>query len=353
MMECPFEFQFLWFDSLGAKSVATLVKTPDVSILIDPGVAVMQPSFPATSSQKVKWKAKATKKIRKASKKADIIVLTHYHYDHYFPEKMDLYKGKTLLVKSPNEYINDSQRDRSQMFFQNICERFGEEKLKEKLSEGDEKEYPDPLSRLPLAREKDFGTYQERREELLEKWRKRFYRRVENWNDAKVIPPLDLGEVDVRFADGKTYQFGNIQIRFSRPLFHGIEYSRVGWVIAPVITYNDGKFIHSSDLNGVYIEDYAKWLWEEDPDVLILDGPATYMLGYMLNKINLRRCVNNTCNILKHTNNLHLMIYDHHLLREKKYKERTRNVWETGKHEDVQVVTAAGYKGKTPVIEKC
>lgn len=347
------QFQLLWFDSLGAKSVATLVKTPDVSILIDPGAAVMQPSFPATSVQKAKWKAKATKKIIKASKKADIIILTHYHYDHYFPRRMDLYEGKTLLVKSPNEYINDSQRDRSQTFFQRICKEFGKEELKEKLRERKEKEYPDPLSNLPLAREKDFGDYHERREELLEKWRERFYRRVENWHEVKWIPPMDLGDVDIRFADGNTYQFGNTRIRFSRPLFHGIEYSRVGWVIAPVITYNGEKIIHSSDLNGVYIEDYAKWLWEEDPHVLILDGPPTYMLGYMLNKINLRRCVRNTCKILKRTSNLDLMIYDHHLLREKKYKKRTKKVWETGKHEDVQVVTSAGYKGKTPVIEKC
>ena len=37
----------VWFDSLGAKSSCMLVKTPDVKILIDPGIAAMQPSFPA------------------------------------------------------------------------------------------------------------------------------------------------------------------------------------------------------------------------------------------------------------------------------------------------------------------
>ncbi|NIQ07934.1 MAG: MBL fold metallo-hydrolase [Candidatus Korarchaeota archaeon] len=346
-------FQLVWFDSLGAKSTATFVKTPDVSILIDPGAAAMQPSFPASPIRKGWWKFKATRAIKKASRAADVIILTHYHYDHYFPNALDVYHGKTILAKSPNKYINDSQRERAREFYANLCRRFGEGNLNEQMMETEAKEYPDPLENLPLAREKDFGDYQERREELLEKWRKRFERRVEHWHELFRITPLDLREGAVKFGDGKVFQFGDTIVRFTRPLFHGIEYSRLGWVISPIISYDNEKLIHSSDLNGVYVEDYAQWLWNEGPDVLLLDGPPKYLLGYLLNTINLQRCVNNTCNILKRTKNLELMIYDHHLLRAKKYRQRTKRVCETGEEEDIRVTTAAEYKEKTPVIGQC
>ena len=45
----------VWFDSLGAKSSCTLVETPDVKILIDPGIVAMQPSFPASDAKKRQW----------------------------------------------------------------------------------------------------------------------------------------------------------------------------------------------------------------------------------------------------------------------------------------------------------
>lgn len=50
-------FELVWFDSLGAKSSCALVRTPDVSVLIDPRVAVMQPGFPASWAKKLYWGA--------------------------------------------------------------------------------------------------------------------------------------------------------------------------------------------------------------------------------------------------------------------------------------------------------
>jgi len=61
-------FQPVWFDSLGAKSSCVRVETPDLSVLIDPGVAAMQPSFPATEAQRELWKAQGRKAIEEASK---------------------------------------------------------------------------------------------------------------------------------------------------------------------------------------------------------------------------------------------------------------------------------------------
>lgn len=55
----------VWFDSPGAKSSCTLVKTPDVKILIDPGIAEMQPSFPASTAKKREWREEGRKAIKK------------------------------------------------------------------------------------------------------------------------------------------------------------------------------------------------------------------------------------------------------------------------------------------------
>ena len=157
----------VWFDSLGAKSSCTLVETPDVKILIDPGIVAMQPSFPASDAKKRQWCEEGRKAIERASKEADIIIISHYHYDHYFPTDLSIYKDKLVLAKNPNEYINDSQRARATSFYSSICEAYGETNLESLMkTKGRRKKYLDPLADLPIARHKDFGDYNKRRAEL-------------------------------------------------------------------------------------------------------------------------------------------------------------------------------------------
>ena len=121
-------------------------------------------------------------------------------------------------------------------------------------------------------------------------------------------------------------------------------------MFSTVIEYKGEKLIHSSDLNGPVIEDYAKWIIEENPDILILDGPMTYMLGYTLNMVNFRRCIENMLRIIKEAD-ISLIIYDHHLPRESRFRERTKEVWETSKKLRRKVLTAAEFLGKKPVVE--
>jgi len=80
----------------------------------------MHPSFPASEEEKIRWLIKGEKEIIKASKKADIVVISHYHYDHYFPDKWRFTLNKLLLAKNPNEYIDDSQRKRVEYFYSNL-----------------------------------------------------------------------------------------------------------------------------------------------------------------------------------------------------------------------------------------
>lgn len=346
------DFKPVWFDSLGAKSSCSLVRTPDVLVLIDPGVAVMQPSFPASWAKKLYWEAQGRLAIKRASRKADVVVISHYHYDHFTDFDRKLYEGKLLLAKNPNNHINDSQRGRAEHFFDNLCRSFGKVKLDGVLQKSERKSYGDPLDEIPRARDKDFGDYNRRRRELFKKGRKWFQNRVKNWNSAKLIPELKFKNIEVRFPEGKEFKFGRTKLRFTPPMFHGIEFSRVGWVFATVIEYGKEKLIHSSDLDGPIIEDYADRIIGENPNVLIIDGPITYMLGYLTSKITLNRTIANALRILKESD-VKLVIYDHHLPREPKFKERTREVWETGKQLNKKVLTAAEYVGKTPRVLEC
>jgi predicted metallo-beta-lactamase superfamily hydrolase len=340
----------VWFDSLGAKSSCTLVKTSDVKILIDPGIAAMQPSFPASDAKKRQWREEGGKAIKRASKEADIIIISHYHYDHFFPTDLSIYKDKILFAKNPNEYINDSQRARATSFYSSICETYGKTNLESLMkTKRRRKKYPDPLADLPIARHKDFGDYNKRRAELFEKGKKWFDGRVANWVKNPVIPELNFHSLKVKYPEGKEFKFGDTTLRFSKALFHGIEFSRVGWVFYTIVEHETEKFIHSSDLDGPIIENYTQQIIHENPQVLILDGPMTYMFGYLLNRINLNRAVENAAEIVRSID-AELIIYDHHLPRDRKFRERTEKVWNTAKEVNKKVMTVAEFLGREPVV---
>ncbi|MEF8848797.1 MAG: MBL fold metallo-hydrolase [Candidatus Thermoplasmatota archaeon] len=346
------KFKPICFDSIGAKSSCTLVETSDIKVLIDPGVTVMQPSFPASSQQKEQWKKQGLKSIRKAAQDAEIIVVSHYHYDHFLPDKRDIYEGKKLFTKNPNEYINDSQRQRAENFFKTLIKNSDitiNERQEQSKSIGD---YPESLLNfLPVSNNKDFGDYQKRRNELMKKGKRRYKRKKAKWIKRNKILPLDKNNIKIVYPENQVFKFEDTVLRFTGPLFHGIEYSKVGWVFSTVIEHNGKKFLHSSDLNGPIIEDYAEWIIKENPDYLILDGPMTYMYGFLLNKINLGRAVDNACKIIKNIDS-DVIIYDHHLVREKNFRKHTKKAWDTAYKKNVDLLTAAEYLDYETIVEK-
>lgn len=338
----------IWADSLGAKSFSTLIETQDVTILVDPGIAIMHRSFPAPLELKREWTKRGYEAIVRAAIRADIVIITHYHYDHFIDFDERLYKNKLILAKSPNDYINDSQRKRALSFYSNLF-KMARLELDKLLKEPIEREYPDPLQELPLAMSINYGDYKKRKEELIKKGMKWYLNRVKNWNKYERIPEIRTPSFELRFADNKSFQFGNTKIKFTKPLFHGIEFSRVGWVIALTIECCNKKVLYSSDLNGPIIEDYAEWIIKEKPNYLLLDGPATYTLGYILNLINLKRVINNLIRIIKEATP-DLVLLDHHLPRERKFKERIKEVLKVAERENIKVLTVAEYYGKKPAV---
>ncbi len=342
------ELRPVWADSLGAKSFCTLIRTPDVSIVVDPGVAIMHPSFPASWEMKERWLIEGYEAISKTMREAEVVVITHYHYDHYTDFEESFYRGRLILAKSPNEYINDSQRERAIHFFTNL---FSMEDLDlgEVMEEPSGLEVGNPLEEIPHAMSLDYADYSARKRELLDKGMRWFSKRVKMWEGYARIPEHDGREFRLRLADGKEFSFGKTRVRFTRPMFHGVEFSRVGWVIGLVVERAGEKVLYTSDVNGPIIEDYADWVIEERPRVALIDGPATYTLGYMLNRINLRRAVENLKRIIREAG-CDLILLDHHLPREPRFKERLKDVYEIAEREQVRVITVAEHFGKVPVV---
>lgn len=341
----------IWFDSLGAKSSSVLIETPDLKLLIDPGASGMQPSYPLPEDQKYLLRQLALEAIKKAARIADGIFVSHYHYDHHTlpSEEREIYEGKTLWIKDPNLWINRSQWERARFFLSQLYKLLKGKDLREQLGPSLKTKIDNPLSYLPLASNIDYGDYQKRKEELIIKGRRWFKRTVDLWMGSRWVHEFSTSNTKILFADGKTFRVGGTILRFTRPLFHGIEYDRLGWVIGLVVECGGVKFLYTSDLQGPMLEDYAKWVIEEKPQILIIDGPATYLFGYMLNRINLKRAIANVKLIIQETSP-RVLIYDHHLPRDIRYKERVAEIYQAAEKEGKKVLTAAEWFGKEPLI---
>jgi len=350
--------KLIWFDSMGAKSSSILVKTSDGYVIIDPGAAAMQPSYPLSAEEKAELRGKAIDRIERYLIKCKAVIITHYHYDHHvLPEDPQLrryvnpYGGKLLILKDPNQYINASQWGRARAFIASLAEHSGTT-LDELLTPPAKNDFPDPLEGLEEAASVDWGSYSSRKAELLRRGRKWFEKLAkEYWGSKDWVREAELPDgTKLVWGDGRTFDFGNTRFKVLGPWFHGLEYDRTGWVTPVVIEKPGAKVFYSSDVMGPEIEDYARAIVEEMPDAIILDGPPTYLFPYMLNRINLRRAVSNVVRIIRECEP-DLIVYDHHLLRECRWRERVREVFETARKFGVRVVTAAEYMRRKPLID--
>lgn len=257
-------------DSLGTRSMATFVETGDCCICIDPAVS-LAPRRYGLPPHPIEYKKmdEHWESIKKYARKADVLIVTHYHYDHHDPNFPELYEGKSVLIKHPRENINRSQRGRAEFFL--------------KLIDG----MPEKLE----------------------------------------------------YADGREFSFGDANIRFSDAVFHGTG-SRLGYVVEVCIREGRESFVFTSDVEGPNTKDQTDFIIKENPDVVYLDGPLSYMLGYRYSHESLALAIKNMLWILKETD-VEKLIIDHHFLRDLKWKERIAPVYKTGR----KVMTAAGFLG--------
>lgn len=141
----------LAFESLGVRSQATLVETKDLRILIDPAVSLAPRRYSLPPHQiEVDTLIELAKKIIEISKDVDVIVITHYHYDHHDPGYViptDIYKDKIVFIKDPQNNINNSQKfRRAPRFLKSIKDK------PKRLEIADGKEFQFGLTKLLFSK---------------------------------------------------------------------------------------------------------------------------------------------------------------------------------------------------------
>ena len=112
-------------DSLGVRSMATYIETKDCKIFIDPSAALGPKRYGLPPlQQELETLFKTKLKIAELAEKCEILIISHYHYDHYDPNEA-FYKGKKVFAKDIEKNINKSQKQRGTDFkknVENICD---------------------------------------------------------------------------------------------------------------------------------------------------------------------------------------------------------------------------------------
>lgn len=276
----------LAFESMGVRSMATFVET-DQKILIDPGTSIAPKRFgypPWKNEFDALYETRA--RIEEYAEKADIIIISHYHHDHYTPFELGkfldsspkgaekLYKGKELFIKDPKFHINKSQQKRAADFLKNM---------------------------------------------------KHLNRRIS-------------------YSDGNSFEIGDTSLKFSNPLSHGPEGSRLGYIVAITIRWNGKSLMHASDVQGP-INDEAKYvILDEKPDILILSGPPIYLQGFAIERKDIENARNNLIEISRQ---IPKVIVDHHLLRDLRCFNFIKSVKEESGGE---ILVASEIIGKEPTL---
>src|SRR5437867_3238503 len=111
--------------------MCTLVRTRDVTVLLDAGVALGPRFRLMPHPREFRARDEARERINEAAAKAKVITISHYHNDHHTPNYLDpvwlgstpelsekTYSGKIVLAKDFRSNINTAQRRRGWMFKQ-------------------------------------------------------------------------------------------------------------------------------------------------------------------------------------------------------------------------------------------
>jgi predicted metallo-beta-lactamase superfamily hydrolase len=274
-------------ESYGVRSMCTLAETPDVTVLLDAGISLCPWRFNLPPHPiELQTIQALRKKIAEAADKAQIVTISHYHYDHHTPSFEDwvvnwtaqtetarqIYQGKTLLIKNQKENINASQRERSWAFLKSGAQH------------------------------------------------------------AKTV----------QFADGKVFSYGNTTLRFSQAVAHGEDHSMLGYVIMVTIEYGDERFMFAPDVQGPMSNHTAQLILETQPSMLMLGGPPFYLAGSRVNEAAIQNATLNLFSIVK---TVPLTVIEHHTLRDDSWERNLAPVKEQATNSGHGLMTAAEFAG--------
>jgi predicted metallo-beta-lactamase superfamily hydrolase len=275
-------------ESLGVRSMCTFVETPDVRILLDAGVSLC-PNRYGLPPHPMEFRAiaEARRRIAEAAEKADVVTLSHYHFDHHTPSYEDwlcnwtvkdetarqIYEGKTVLIKNPKEKINFSQRRRGWIF------------------------------------QKTSGKY--------------------------------AGKLEV--ADGRTFIFGKAtKVRFSEPVPHGPEDSALGWILMAIIEYDGERFMFAPDVQGPMSKQTLEIIAAEKPQLIMVGGPPLYLAGFKVSEEQVQAGLEGLRRVVEFSP---MVILEHHVLRSEDWREKAKNIFELADKAGCRVLTAAEFLG--------
>ena len=274
-------------ESLGVRSMCTYVETPDVKILMDAGASLAPKRFGfPPHPREYKAMAECRERISKAAEEADVVTLSHYHFDHHTPSYTDwfcnwsssdvakkIYREKLVLVKSYRSMVNFSQRRRGWMF------------------------------------KKTGGSYAKKLE----------------------------------MADSRTFEFGDTKLKFSDPVFHGPENSALGWILMTTIECDDEKVLFASDVQGPMHNPTLDIILAERPQLVIVGGPPTYLAGFRVRDEHVQQGMQNMETLVKR---VPTTILEHHTLRDEKWRTLSHPIFDVASKMGHKLVTAAEFAGK-------
>ncbi len=112
--------EYVAFDSLGVKAACVKVFTPELKLVIDPGVSAQTASYPLPADRRETLAGEYADKVRAACRDADALVISHYHLDHFFEGRdPQMFGRKVLFAKEPDD-LPARQSEAARRFFQAI-----------------------------------------------------------------------------------------------------------------------------------------------------------------------------------------------------------------------------------------
>jgi len=276
-------------ESFGVRSMCTFVETPDVKVLLDAGVSLCPKRF-GLPPHPIEFKTidRLRKNVAEAADRAEVVTISHYHFDHHTPSYEDwlvnwteanetarqIYQAKTVLMKNPKEKINANQRQRAWLF------------------------------------QKTGGKYAEKLET----------------------------------ADSKAFAFGKATLlRFSEPVPHGPEDSMLGWVVMTLIECDGERFMFAPDVQGPMSTHTLELIKQAKPQVVMIGGPPFYLGGFKVDEAQLQMGLRNLASVVE---TVPLTILEHHALRDEAWQQRIKQVYDVALKTGHTVMTAAEFAGK-------
>lgn len=261
-------------ESMGVRSLCTLVKTPDVTVVFDPSAALAMRYNLEPHPNEYKTLQATLEKIRAAAEIADILSISHYHYDHLRPgftnyrynlskqgERKDLFSDKVVLAKDNREHINASQRRRGYYF------------------------------------EKDISS---------------------------VVK-------DIQWADNRQFCFQDTTLTYSPPLPHGPSNGALGYVLTTTIEHSGTRIVFAPDIQGPMAKDTLVYLLSQEPELAIIGGPPIYLNSVLPEDIqSALYCLSNLASAVP------ILVVDHHIIRALEWRiwmNPVVNIGEQMKHE--------------------